>query len=245
VTSELPKPDDEAAAGHDATIGAPSTPGTATSTDTPPPGGPTGPGDRPGEEATTGTRVRRIILEWVVLIAAALAIAFLIKTFLFQAFYIPSGSMEPTLMIGDRVLVNKLSYDFHDVHRGDIIVFTAPPDARSDGIDDLVKRVIGLPGETVTARSNGGIDDVYINGRRLEEPYLPAGTSTTMTSVPPDCGQPPGGTPGCVVPPGRLLVLGDNRGDSKDGRFFGTITESSIVGRVFIKIWPLSHLGFM
>ena len=113
------------------------------------------------------------------------------------------------------------------------------------GIDDLVKRVIGLPGETVTARSNGGIDDVYINGRRLEEPYLPAGTSTTMTSVPPDCGQPPGGTPGCVVPPGRLLVLGDNRGDSKDGRFFGTITESSIVGRVFIKIWPLSHLGFM
>src|SRR5581483_7184194 len=93
---------------------------------------------------------RRVVVEWVVLIAAALVIAFLIKTFLFQAFYIPSESMVPTLNVGDRVLVNKLSYDFHDVHRGDIVVFDAPPLARSNDIKDLVKRVIGLPGETVT-----------------------------------------------------------------------------------------------
>jgi signal peptidase I len=248
VTSEPPKPDDEAAAAPDAAGASLTAPTTATSTENPPPGDPTDSTDRvEGDDTPPSGRTlaRRIIIEWVVLIAAALAIAFVIKTFLFQAFYIPSGSMEPTLMIGDRVLVNKLSYDFHDVHRGDIVVFTAPPDARSSGIDDLVKRVIGLPGETVTARSNGGIDDVYINGRRLREPYLPQGTSTTMTSVPPGCGQPAGGQPGCVVPPGRVFVLGDNREDSKDGRVFGTIKQSSIVGRVFIKIWPLSSIGFM
>src|SRR6476620_713799 len=88
-------------------------------------------------------RNRRLAIEWTVLIVAALVIAFLIKTFLFQAFYIPSESMVPTLEVGDRVLVNKLSYDFHDVHRGDIVVFDAPPLARSNDIKDLVKRVIG------------------------------------------------------------------------------------------------------
>ena len=81
------------------------------------------------------------MVEWLVLIASALIIAFLIKTFLFQAFYIPSESMVPTLEVGDRVLVNKLSYDFHDVHRGDIVVFDAPALARSNDIKDLVKRV--------------------------------------------------------------------------------------------------------
>jgi len=250
VTSEPPKSDDEAPAGHDATLVEPG-PGassTATGTDTTPPLDPTESTDGAGGSAgppPAGVRAKRIIFEWVVLIAAALAIAFLIKTFLFQAFYIPSGSMEPTLMIGDRVLVNKLSYDFHDVHRGDIVVFSAPPEARRDGIDDLVKRVIGLPGETVTARSVGGVDDVYINGRRLEEPYLPKGTSTDIGSVPPGCGQPAGGVPGCVVPAGRLFVLGDNRTDSSDGRVFGPIKASSIVGRVFVKIWPLGSIGFM
>ena len=108
-----------------------------------------------------------------------------------------------------------------------------------------MKRVIGLPGETVTARPYNGVDDVYINGRRLHEPYLPKGTSTEITSVPPGCGAPAGGVPGCVVPAGRLFVLGDNREDSKDGRVFGTIKESSIVGRVFVKIWPLSRISLM
>jgi len=250
VTAEPPKSPDEPLDWHDTTVAAPDTPSstTTTSTDASPPGESSGSSDgsgTPPEQPTAGARAKRIIIEWVVLIAAALAIAFLIKTFLFQAFYIPSGSMEPTLMIGDRVLVNKLSYDFHDVHRGDIIVFSAPAEARRDGIDDLVKRVIGLPGDTVTARSVGGVDDVYIDGRRLVEPYLPKGTSTHIASVPPNCGQPAGGQPGCVVPPGRLFVLGDNRGDSSDGRVFGTIKESSIVGRVFVKIWPLSSISLM
>jgi len=184
----------------------------------------------------------RVFLEWIVLIVVALGIAFLIKSFLFQAFYIPSESMTPTLQVGDRVLVNKLSYDLHEVNRGDIIVFEAPAAARSEGIDDLVKRAIGLPGDTVTGDDAGG---VVVNGRRLSEPYLPKGTQSRFTDVPPGCDPPPGGAPGCVVPEGRLFMMGDNREASKDSRVFGPINENTIVGRVFVRIWPLSDLGLL
>jgi len=186
--------------------------------------------------------VGRVFLEWVVLIIVALGIAFLIKSFLFQAFYIPSESMTPTLQVGDRVLVNKLSYDLHDVNRGDIIVFEAPKEARQDGIEDLVKRAVGLPGDTITGGGRGG---VLVNGRQLDEPYLPKGTQSRFSDVPPGCGPPPGGVPGCVVPTGHLFMMGDNREASKDSRVFGPINESAIVGRVFVRIWPLSDLGLL
>ncbi len=187
--------------------------------------------------------VRKLVLEWGLLIVAALVIAFVIKTFLFQAFYIPSSSMVPTLQVGDRVLVNKLSYDFHDVDRGDIVVFEAPASARTEGIEDLVKRVIGLPGESVTYGDDGA---VYVDGRRLREPYLPAGTTTIKGSqdVPPGCDPPPNGAPGCVVPAGHLFMMGDNRGESKDTREFGPIPEDTIVGRVFVRIWPIGDIKF-
>jgi len=184
----------------------------------------------------------RVALEWVVLIAIALGIAFLIKSFLFQAFYIPSESMVPTLNVGDRVLVNKLSYDLHDVNRGDIAVFEAPPNAQSGGIEDLVKRVIGLPGDTVRSDADG---TVVINGRRLKEPYLPAGTVTRFTGVPPGCDTPADSANGCVVPTGHAFMMGDNREASKDSRVFGPIDEETIVGRVFVRIWPLSEVGFL
>lgn len=198
----------------------------------------------------------RIVLEWVVLIAVAVAIAIVIRGVAFQAFYIPSGSMEPTLQIGDRVLVNKLSYDFHDVNRGDIIVFDAPPGAATDDIKDLVKRVVGLPGDTVTFPGDG---HVYVNGRRLREPYLPAGVMTCNPSapcpstgqpasgqhVPPGCGTPKDDGNGCVVTANHLLVLGDNRQNSRDGRVFGLIDESTVVGRVFVRIWPIGDFGFL
>ena len=184
------------------------------------------PGETGGEKSA---RRRRATIEWIVLIGAALIIALVIKTFLFQAFYIPSESMVPTLKVGDRVLVNKLSYKLHDVHRGDIVVFKAPPEARSDGIDDLVKRVIGLPGDTVEARADGHI---YINDRLLEEPYLPKGTLTT--NLPPT-----------KVPAGHLFMMGDNRPASRDSRYFGPIKESAIIGRVFVKIWPPKSIGLM
>jgi signal peptidase I len=221
------------------------------------PGGPAGPGDS-GAKDRKGTPDAkkpgwRVALEWLVLIAVALAIAFLIKSFLFQAFYIPSASMEPTLNIGDRVLVNKLSYDFHDVNRGDIVVFEAPPLARSGEIEDLVKRVIGLPGETVTFSGDG---KVAIDGRTLREPYLPAGVDSCDPSlpcpneapgdaVPPGCGAPADGQPGCVVPKDHVFMMGDNREQSKDSRVFGPIAEDTIIGRVFLRIWPIDDLGFL
>ncbi len=167
-------------------------------------------------------------VEWVVILVGALIVALVVKTFLLQAFYIPSASMEPTLKVGDRVLVNKLSYDFHDVRRGDIVVFGSPPGEDNPDIKDLIKRVIGLPNDTVEGRDGR----VYINGDPLKEPYLPAGTSTS--SFGPE-----------KVPPGHLWVMGDNRSNSKDSRFFHTIPESLVVGRAFIRVWPISSIGLL
>jgi len=180
----------------------------------------------PGESAPRSNA--KSILEWVGVIVGALLVALLIKTFLLQAFYIPSRSMEPTLRIGDRVLVNKLSYKVHDINRGDIVVFERPKDEPPDAIKDLIKRVIGLPGETVSTQ-NG---QVYIDGRPLDEPYLPAGTVTD--NLPPT-----------KVPEDEVFVMGDNRGDSRDSRYFGPIDEGLIVGRAFVRIWPVTHLGFL
>ena len=121
---------------------------------------------------------RRALVEWVVVLVLALVAALLIKTFAIQAFYIPSPSMFPTLKPGDRVLVNKLSYDFHPVREGDIVVFRRPPGDDSPGIDDLIKRVIGLPGETIQVKNCG----VYIDGSLLK-PALPA-QRVAITVVP-------------------------------------------------------------
>ncbi len=172
----------------------------------------------------------RNAVEWVGIVVVALLAAFLIKTFLIQAFYIPSPSMVPTLQVRDRVLVNKLSYDLHPVHRGDIVVFKRPPgEAASDPtIKDLIKRVIGLPGDVLEARD--GV--VYVNDHPLKEPYLPAGAVTLNL-------------PRMTVPQGQYFVMGDNRLDSKDSRSFGPIPKNLIVGRAFIKVWPLSAIEFL
>lgn len=188
----------------------------------------------PPEAPTPGLQSRpssgtRTAVEWVVILAAALVVAFLVKTFLIQAFFIPSGSMEPTLKPNDRVLVNKLGYDLHSIHRGDIVVFKAPPSEANDpSVKDLIKRVIGLPGDRIQA-ING---HVYIDGNLLSEPYLPPGTVTTNLPL-------------TVVAPGQYFMLGDNRGDSKDSRFIGAIPRHLIVGRAFIRVWPLSGFGLL
>jgi signal peptidase I len=171
---------------------------------------------------------KRQAIEWAILVAAALIIAIVIKTFLFQAFYIPSASMDPTLKVDDRVLVNKLSYHLHSVHRGDIVVFKAPPEERTEKIKDLVKRVIGLPGNTIEARDG----QVYIDDRRLKEPYLPKGMRTEDL-------------PKTVVPAGHYFMMGDNRVASSDSRVFGPIARSTIIGRAFVKMWPLNRFGFL
>ena len=187
-------------------------------------------------EAERHDRVRSGV-EWLAVIVGALVVALVVKTFLFQAFFIPSASMEPTLKVGDRVLVNKLSYDAHDVNRGDVVVFKlAPEDVAADGISDLIKRVIGLPGDTIETRSGS----VYVNDRLLEEPYLPDGTRTGDSEN--------GNNPGIdrqVVPKGTVFVMGDNRGNSHDSRYpdRGPIPIDSIVGRAFVLIWPPGDIG--
>jgi signal peptidase I len=194
----------------------------------PPPLGAVTPATAPEPKRRKRSSARNVV-EWVVIIVAALLVALVIKTFLFQAFFIPSESMEPTLKPGDRVLVNKLSYDLHSIHRGDIVVFKRPPsEAGNPAIKDLIKRVIGLPGDTIEA-----IDGkVYINGQLHNEPYLPAGTVTTNL-------------PRRVVPPGQYFVMGDNRSNSSDSRFIGPISGSLIVGRAFVRVWPLSSINLL
>lgn len=182
-----------------------------------------------------------------VLIVMALVLAFLIKTFLVQAFFIPSGSMIPTLQIGDRVLVEKVTYRFVEPDRGDVIVFRRPgaperrgvgPAIRSffEGLGltrpdqeiDLIKRIVALPGETVEIV--GGV--VHVDGVALSEPYGLADQRDF---------------PAVTVPDGHYYMLGDNRGNSDDSRYsLGTVPRDHVVGRAFVTLWPPTRvtLGF-
>jgi len=181
------------------------------------------------------------------LIIIAFVLALLIKTFLVQAFYIPSPSMDPTLKVGDRVLVNKLAYKLHGPSRGDVIVFSNPgqcPEPHrnpasaffhwiTEGLgvsapscEDFIKRVIGLPGDVVEERD--GV--IFVNGKRLVEPYLNKQLDTAS-------GQ-------WTVEAGHVFVLGDNRTHSDDSRFdLGQIPMRDIVGRAFIEVWPPTRFG--
>ena len=179
---------------------------------------------------------RRTVLEWGVVLVGALALALIVRAFLFQAFYIPSPSMEPTLFSGDRILVNKVSYRLHDVNRGDLVVFHPRPES-GVGADDLIKRVIALPGETVTTDSGR----VLIDGGLLIEPYLPVPDGTAGFTTVPWCAN-QDTTAGCTVPDDHVFVLGDNRGNSRDSRYFGPVPVDSIVGRAFVRVWPLGDL---
>ena len=200
----------------------------------------------PEEERST---VLLVVRELALLVVTALVIAVVVKSFVAQAFFIPSGSMLPQLQIDDRVVVSKISYRLHDPRRGDIVVFDAPGGKPKDdsplparvvrsivqsiglaapSTDEYIKRVIALPGERVEA--HGG--RVLVEGRELVEPYLPAGTTTSdFTAV--------------VVPPDTVWVMGDNRANSADSRIFGPVPKSTVVGRAFARVWPLGHTSFL
>jgi signal peptidase I len=198
--------------------------------------------DEPPEEAPEPRQRRhrtRVLVEWIVVIVVALLVAQLIKTFLLQQFSIPSESMAPTLRTGDRVFVNKLSYRLHDVNRGDVVVFERPEALTDPRTKDLIKRVIGLPGETIQFRP----DDcqVVVDGRVLEEPYLAPGSCTEAPGSHVDPDQ--DGT--IVVPDESVFVMGDNRSNSTDSRVFGAIEEDSIVGRAFVIIWPIGDWAWL
>lgn len=190
--------------------------------------------------AATGVRRRRRrrsrtrnLVEWVAVIVGALLIAFAVKTWALQAFWIPSGSMEPTLNVNDRVLVNKVSYDIEDVERGHIIVFERPDGWGVGNVKDLIKRVIGLPGETISV--SDGV--VHVDGEPLDEPWLSEGTST------PDFFTESGCVPECTVPEGHLFVLGDNRSNSDASNHFGFVPFDDVVGRAFVRVWPPGAIG--
>jgi signal peptidase I len=209
-----------------------------------------GPTGDPSAAPESRGRARRFVGSTPFLILVALVIAIVVKSFLVQAFYIPSASMEPTLDIGDRVFVNKLAYDLGDVGRGDVIVFENPnPGAVPDrgvvdgflhwlgeGIgvaqpedEDFIKRVIGLPGETLEIRDNV----VYIDGQAIEEPYLTREARRFNGDFGPTS-----------IPAGSFFVMGDNRGNSADSRYgLGFVPEDRIIGRAFVVIWPPSHMG--
>jgi signal peptidase I len=205
------------------------------------------PGD-PGatDPETTGMdRRMRNWLEWGGVIIGALLVAFLIRAVLFQAFYIPSESMESTLEVKDRILVNKLSYKLHDVHRGDIVVFEKPPGETSK-INDLIKRVIALPGETIEQQGT----DLYIDRgqgpQKVTESYVKDITDIGQPIAwVQGCSNPSTDTKRCTIPEGHVWVMGDNRGHSHDSRAFGPIDKDLIVGRAFVKVWPLNSLGFL
>ena len=190
--------------------------------------------------------------ELPVLIVIALALTFLLKTFVVQAYYIPSGSMEQTLLVGDRVLVNKLVYDTRGPHRGEVVVFkragtnfpneaAAPATstlgkvgraigstlgfAQSDE-SDFVKRVIGLPGDQVACCTGG---HVTVNGTPLDETYLYEDDQRPF--------------PQTTVPKGMLWVMGDHRSVSADSRVYGLVPESSVIGRAFVRVWPFSRFA--
>jgi len=198
------------------------------------------------------TRGQRLLVESVILVVAAVFLAVLLRGFVAEAFRIPSASMEPQLDIGDRVIVSRTAYRLHDPRRGDVIVFDCPVNAgcprpgktnilvrgihvveeavllREPEPEEYIKRVIGLPGDKVEGKN--GI--VYINDQPLEEPYLPVGTRTSDFAP-------------TVIAPGRLWVMGDNRGNSSDSRVFGQIDQDTIVGRAILRVWPPWRTAFL
>lgn len=186
------------------------------------------------------------IVEFPLLVLVALAVAIVIKTFLVQAFWIPSSSMVPTLEVDDRVLVNKLEYRLGEPESGDVVVFESPYGTdeadeplleafgrsivESLGIrtatvpDDFIKRVIATEGQAVAIADN----QVVVDGVALDEPYLPAGVD--MADMEP-----------ITVGPDELWVMGDNRNHSSDSRVFGPIPADEVVGRAFVVMWPLDR----
>lgn len=181
---------------------------------------------------------RRATYEWIVAIVVAVVVAFVIKTWVAQTFVIPSGSMENTLLIKDRVLVSKLSYRFGDIERGDIIVFDNPECAAGVPCQyrQLIKRVVGLPGDQITTNAERRL---VVNGEVQDETYLKAQSTTTMRGACDRFAE----QEVVTVAPGQLLVMGDNRNSSLDGRCFGPIDETSVIGKAFVRVWPLNRLG--
>ena len=245
---------DPAAAAGPATPETPQTPPSETDLDPPDErrAGRHGPDTRAGRHRREPQGFAGAVREMVPLVLLALLLAILIKSFLVQAFFIPSASMEPTLLPGDRILVCRVCMTFSDVHRGDVIVFADPTPAPhedrgvvggflhwlGEGIgvarpadDDFIKRVAALEGDTWEIRRG----KLFVNGRRVDEPYL--SPELDRRDFGPE-----------TVPDGMLFVLGDNRAHSGDSRFpppggLGYVPVEKVIGKAFVIAWPPSRIG--
>ena len=193
--------------------------------------------ETPPGGAGSVNRAAKVLRDWLVVLAVALAAAFAVRFWVLQQFYISGPSMETTLYTNDRVLVNKLSYRLHEVHRGDVVVFDrVTRNGNEVAHDDLIKRVIALPGESIEIKGCR----VYIDGAVLAEPYLPD-RDTSRPTTQEQCRV--SEMRKVIVPAGHVFVMGDNRPESFDSRSFGSIPESLIVGRAFAVVWPLGSVG--
>jgi signal peptidase I len=195
--------------------------------------------------------------ESILLVATAMVMAIVVKTFFLQAFYIPSESMEPTMLVNDKILVQKVSYWGGDVKRGDIVVFDDPGgwlsgeesrkagNVLQSGLEKvglfptgghLIKRVVGVGGDTIKCCANGKLT---VNGTPLDEPYVLDETATKDKTFE------------VTVRDGYLWVMGDNRGNSSDSRFHlgdpggGQVSEDAVVGKAWLRVWPLGRAGFI
>ncbi|HEV3212618.1 MAG TPA: signal peptidase I [Acidimicrobiales bacterium] len=198
-----------------------------------------GPLDAPDETPASDGRARtprrsirwlRTLLEWAAVLGVALLVAVVVRTYVIQTYFIPSISMEPTLQIGDHILVLKAAYDFTDPAIGDVIVFKAPPlehnACQDPEVQDLVKRIIAVPGDEIRSAGN----TIYVNGQPLAQPWQH--TAAIGTPIHPQ-----------MVAPNRFFVMGDNRPESCDSRVWGTVPRSDIIGKAILIFWPLSRLS--
>jgi len=178
------------------------------------------------EQETPTQKPENIWLEGLKTIGLSIVLALGIRTFVAEARYIPSGSMLPTLQINDRLIVDKMSYRFESPQRGDVVVFNPTDELlRQNFKDAFIKRVIGLPGETVEVL-NGR---VYVNGKALTEDYIADRPDYQWGPTP--------------VPQGSYLVLGDNRNQSYDSHYWGFVPREKIIGRAVVRFWPLDRIG--
>ncbi|MBM3702344.1 MAG: signal peptidase I [Actinobacteria bacterium] len=178
----------------------------------------------PFENKQVKTKNKKILKEFLgytIVVLAAVISATLIRIFIFEPFIVPTPSMEPNLRVGDKVIINKMAYKFGTVKRGDIVAFHSPLEQK-----DLVKRVIAVEGDEITLTSEG---EIFISGEKFSESYLPANQNIFYINQT------------IVVGEGEVFVMGDNRNNSFDSRFFGTIPEDDIFGEFVVIYWPPSR----
>jgi len=184
----------------------------------------------PQPEAAIPPSGRRWLWDNLQVVAIALALVLVIRTFIAEPRYIPSDSMAPTLAVGDRVVVEKVSYYFRPPADGEIIVFEPPPQLQAQGYQAdqaFIKRVVGTPGEAIAVQDQ----TLYVNGRPLSEDYIAEAPAYQLNPV--------------QVPPRYLFVMGDNRNNSNDSHIWGFLPEGNVIGRATFRFWPLDRVGWV